>query len=323
LSYTVPSIWLLLNDRTRQRSQLLGVAERLIWPVQVKEIRYNRLAALPNPLLGSRLWHVTSHTRVGLCAPWPDMVIAAGRRAAPVMLAIKKKSPATQLVQLLWPQTSPEEFDLIVLPHHGAVGREESNTLLTLGFPHSITPAKMVAEARQWHPQVARLPRPHIALFVGGDARGAEYMEADFRALGAYAAAEAERLGGSLLVASGPRTGEKGEDLVKFPLTVPHLFCRWSAGKEPPVAAFLGLADAIIATGDSVSMCSQACATGKPIYVFVPPHSAVGKKNFCDTLFTQGHAKPHTYPIRFDWQPAPFPDAAGTVARRVQMLLAT
>lgn len=300
------------------------MAERLPWPAEQKEIRYNKLAGIANLVLGSHLWHVTPATRTAIAPPWPDVVIAAGRRAAPVMRYIRKHAPGVKLVHLMWPDTNPKDFDLIAIPKHDNIKHTGPNIIETIGSLHAITASKINLEAARWHTNTARLPRPRIALVVGGTARGAEYEDADFKTLAAYASAEAERLNGSLLITSSPRTGERGEALIKSLLTCPHIFHRWkSDGSDNPYVAFLGLADAIIVTGDSVSMCSEACSTGKPVYIFMPPHLSGGKRSFRETLFTMGCAKPHTYPIRLDWQPALLPDAAGIVAEAIQKAIAS
>ena len=285
-----------------------------------KEIRYNRLAALATlPGFGTR--HLTTASRAQIGPPWPELVISAGRRAAPVALAIKRYSPGTQLVQLMWPGKSPHTFELITLPEQDMQKRQGTNVLRTSGAPHSITSELLAAQAALWHQRVARLPRPYIGLFIGGSRKGAEWDDADFKTLAAYASAEVERFGGSLLIASGPRTSASGEALVKSLLTVPYLFHAWDSPEDNPSTAFLGLSDAVIATGDSISMCSQACATGKPVYIFTPPHLNNGKNAFLDSLYTRGHAKAHTYPIRLDWQPQPLPDAATEVANAIQTRL--
>jgi len=317
----IVSAWLLLDERASHRSQVLGVMERLGWPAVTKEIRYNKLSALANLFLGRRLTHLTEESRVAIAPPWPDLVISAGRRSAPVALFIKKHSPKTKLVHLMWPDIAPSRFDLIALPEHDALKHKGPNILRTFGSPHRITEGSLNGEALRWHAQVSRLPRPWIALLIGGSGRHADYEDADFKTLGAYASAEVERLGGSLLITSSPRTGEKGESLVKGLLTVPHLFHRWQAGADNPYTAFLGLADAIIVTGDSVSMCSEACSTGKPVYIFTPPHLNKGRHSFRETLFAHGAAKQHIYPIRLDWTPVRMPDAASEIAHNIQTRL--
>lgn len=316
---TFPATWVLLDDRAGNRSQAMGVAGRLGWPVEQKEIRYNRWGKLPNLLLGGHCWHLTEASRRGLAAPYPALVIAAGRRTAPVALSIRAASPETRLVHCMWPDIHPELFDLILAPEHDKHKRNAANMLYTLGAPHGVTFTRLDEEAARWHARVNRLPRPHIALIVGGSARGGHYTLEDFKALAAYASSEAERLGGSLLITTSPRTGSAGAEAVRSLITVPHLFYEWRPEGENPYLGFLALSDAIIVTGDSISMCSEACTMGKPVYVFVPPHAGNPKQTFFrQELFARGHAKSHTSLISFDWQPIPLPDVAAMGAEMIR-----
>jgi uncharacterized protein len=314
-----PTTWVLLDSRAGNRTQAMGVAGRLGWPIVEKNIRYNVLAALPNAVLGAHTWHVTESSKRLLAAPFPELVISAGRRTAPIALAIRAQSPDTRLIHCMWPDISPHLFDLILAPEHDMHKRKGKNMLYTLGAPHGITHTKLAEEAKRWQKRVERLPHPHIALVIGGSARGGKYTLEDFKSLAAYATAEAERLGGSLLITSSPRTGKEGCAAIRKLLTVPHIFHEWKMGGENPYVAFLGLADAIIVTGDSISMCSEACSTGKPVYVFVPPHMGSAKQTFFrNALFARGHAKSHTFSIRLDWQPTPLPDAASVAAEMIR-----
>lgn len=315
-----PLTWVLLDDRAGNRSQASGVANRLGWPVVEKHIRYNMLARLPNAILGAHTWHLNETSKQAVAAPYPALVISAGRRTAPVALAIRAASPDTRLVHCMWPDISPQLFDLILAPEHDQHKREGKNMHYTLGAPHNITHTRLLEESKRWHARVSRLPHPHIAVVVGGSARGGKYTLDDFKTLAAYASSEAERLGGSLIITSSPRTGTEGVEAMKRLITVPHIFHAWQPGGENPYVAFLALADAIIVTGDSISMCSEVCSTGKPVYVFVPPHLDNKKQSFFrDALFARGHAKSHTFPIRLDWQPTPLPDAAAEAAEMIRV----
>jgi len=51
-------------------------------------------------------------------------------------------------------------------------------------------------------------------------------------------------------------------------LTVPAYVHHWAPGGGPnPYLAYLALADAFIATGDSASMLTEACSTGKRVWI--------------------------------------------------------
>ncbi len=54
---------------------------------------------------------------------------------------------------------------------------------------------------------------------------------------------------------------------------------RWSARTRPdenPYLGYLALADAFVVTGESASMLAEACATGKPTYIYELPRGVAG-----------------------------------------------
>jgi hypothetical protein len=55
---------------------------------------------------------------------------------------------------------------------------------------------------------------------------------------------------------------------LKQTVSVPHYLHHWQAnGEANPYFGILTLSDELIVTADSVSMLSEACATGKPVYM--------------------------------------------------------
>jgi mitochondrial fission protein ELM1 len=92
------------------------------------------------------------------------------------------------------------------------------------------------------------------------------------------------------------------------------------AGKNPYIA-YLALADAVVVTGDSTAMCTEACATGRPVYIFAPPEVTAAKhKELHANLFARGCARPFAEAVRAgtlgEWRYQPLDDA-GTVARAI------
>ena len=97
-------IWILADDRAGNVNQLLGIVEALGEPYERKDIRYNKWVKLPNFLRGATFIGITSESKAGLSAPYPEVVLSAGRRSFPVALAIKKLSGGkTKLVHLMNP----------------------------------------------------------------------------------------------------------------------------------------------------------------------------------------------------------------------------
>jgi mitochondrial fission protein ELM1 len=79
--------------------------------------------------------------------------------------------------------------------------------------------------------------------------------------------------------------------------------------KANPFYAYLQLADIIIVTGDSVSMCSESCSTGKPVYIFSPDGNASEKhKAFHNSLYENGYAKEFNEDIIKDLKKSGIPE---------------
>lgn len=263
-------VWVLADDRAGNVGQALGVAEALGLPFAVKPVRYSRLGGLPNALCGASLVGVTAATRAALAAPWPRLVIAAGRRTAPVARWIKRNSGA-RLVQVMDPGPGGRpEFDLIAIPNHDGHAPAGANVLRVTGAPHRVTAAKLAEAAEAWRAKFAALPRPWVALIVGGATRRRPFTATMAAELGAQVAGLAGRAGGSVLVTTSRRTGPEAEAALLAAIPAPRFVHRWGSPGDNPYFGFLALADAVVVTGDSVSMACEACAAPAPVYLYAP-----------------------------------------------------
>ncbi|MEX2449965.1 MAG: mitochondrial fission ELM1 family protein [Rhodospirillales bacterium] len=294
-----PRIWLLIDDRAGNESQCRGVAEALGLPFEERRLAYSWGACLPNALLGASFAGLAPDCKARLTPPWPDLVIAAGRRTAPVARAIKHRSGgAAKLVQIMDPgPAGAGDFDLIAIPGHDRAAEHPdrpANVMTITGAPHRMTPERLDAAARHWRAAFEHLPKPWIALIVGGGTRRRSFSAAMAAELGAMASAMARSAGGSLLITTSRRTGPAGARVLAA-VDAPRYAFTWGEEGENPYAGYLALADAVVVTGDSVSMCSEACAMGKPVYVFAPPPLITGKHaRFHRSLYQGGYARPFT-----------------------------
>lgn len=322
-----PIIWVLADDRAGNRAQCLGVADRLGLDYLTKEIRFSWLVKLPNALRGASLRGITRKSANALRKPWPDVVIAAGRRTAPVARWIKRKSPKTKLVQLMWPDAGMADFDCIVLPSHDRDHKDTKQVIRVLGAPHRVTLQTLQKAAEQWHPVFTHLPTPRIALLVGGSTKHGRFEDADFSRLATLASALASNVQGAVLLTTSRRTGETGENILMQHLgDIPHHNHSWlhSKGAENPYLGYLALADAIIVTADSIAMCSEACATHKPVFIYQPTALSAKHQRFVSTLIASGYAYPldenFVSEIHPPLKPVPL-DSAATVAKHIYQLL--
>ena len=64
-------------------------------------------------------------------------------------------------------------------------------------------------------------------------------------------------------------------------------------GGTNPYRGYLALADGVVVTGDSVSMCSEVCATQAPVYIYAPSALITPKHaRLHQSLYAGGYARP-------------------------------
>jgi mitochondrial fission protein ELM1 len=252
-----------------------------------------------------------------LVPPWPDLVISAGRRTVPVARWLRRRNAAVVLAHLMWPG-STRELDLVAVPEHDRV-LDGPRVLRTVATPSRVTPARLAAAAAALAPRLARLPRPRIACLVGGTRGLMRFTPRDARALGLRLDRFARCHGGSLLVTTSRRTGRACEQALAGALDVPHLLDRFGSA-DALYLDMLGCADAVVVTADSASLCSEACATGRPVFLDGAPGAGPRKLARLHRRLEQlGHLRALGAP----WPRALPPplNPAATVAAAIQDLL--
>jgi hypothetical protein len=269
---TAPRVWLLLGKGAGGNGQMRSLAAALGWPAEEKQLVHNALWHVPNLLLGASRASVARARSSPLEPPWPDLVIAASRRSAPVARWIRRRSGGrTRLVHLLHTQAPLRHFDLVItLPHYGLP--ERPNVLRATGALNRIAPERLTAAAAAWQKRFEELPRPWIGLLVGGDSSSYAFDPETAARLGREASREARAAGGSLLVSTSPRTSPAAADALFAAIDAPALRHRFRSGDAAnPYLGYLALCDRFIATVDSASLAVEACATGRQVAVFEWP----------------------------------------------------
>ena len=245
-------------------NQCLGLAEAMGLTPQVKRVRLRFPWKQLSPALlriGNR-WSLAAGSDP-IAPPWPEVLIATGRHSVSSSLVVRAAHPACFRIQIQDPGIAPSRFDLVVVPRHDRLRGD--NVLVTAGALHRITPAVIEAAARRFAPDFAHLPRPLVAVLVGGD-NGAYRMDGEAAARLGGQLAQLADAGAGLIVTPSRRTGAANQAILRQALAGRSAYL-WDGSGENPYFALLGLADVIVATPDSVSMVSEACSTGKPVYI--------------------------------------------------------
>ncbi len=256
-----PVTWVLHDGKAGMASQALGLAEATGFSFLERRLHIR----FPWTCLPPRLWLLPlAAIEPTLSPPWPDLVIGCGRNTAMPALAIRRASGGRALAaQIQNPGVGCGEFDLLVVPEHDRLrGRQ---VIVTRGAVHRVTRARLAAERGRF-PALAALPRPILSVLIGGANKA---YRLTLRRLGEIADAVAGILrtqGGSALVTPSRRTRAAGIELLRDRLeSLPVVI--WDGCGENPYFAYLALADALMVTADSVSMISEAAATGNPVHI--------------------------------------------------------
>lgn len=262
-------VWVLASPRAGEQTQLLALADALALPYEVKRVVHRRLGVLPGLLGHEGLAGVDLERSDDLSGPWPDLVLLAHHGNEAVARWVKKQSGGrTRIVLLGRPWLPARRFDLVVTtPQYGlAAGENVLQNALPL---HPVSHERLALAASVWRPRVAHLPGPYLTVLVGGSSGPYVFDEAAAVRLGREVSDLARAQGGSVLVTTSARTPAAAADALFAAIDAPAFLHRWSPGNpDNPYLGFIGLADRIVVTADSISMIAEACASGRPVQLF-------------------------------------------------------
>lgn len=196
---------------------------------------------------------------------WPDVWIGTGRATLPLSADVKRRSGGlTFVVQTQDPRWRTDVYDLVVAPAHD--GLTGPNVLSIVGSPHRVSQSALESGAAPFAGVLAPLPRPRVAVLIGGRSAAFDLPEDHAAALGERMAEAVGDAGGSALVTFSRRTPDAARRLLRERLAaLPGMI--WDGEGPNPYFAFLSAADHVLVTEDSANMAAEAASTGKPVHV--------------------------------------------------------
>lgn len=281
--------WVLTDGKAGDELQALSVAEALGLSPEVRR-------AKPRPPFSWAMPWGPIDPREGpersgspVAKPFPDLLIASGRRAVAYLRLVKRASGGrTYTVFLKDPRTGPKTADFIWSPSYDRL--RGPNVLNTHTPPHRISAERIAAARAEPDPRLAALPHPRVAVLAGGDSRHHRFTGGDIGRFAVHLATLAES-GASLMITASRRTPPALRSALER-LTAKHGGFFWDGAGENPYAALLSLADFIVATADSFNMIGEAAASGAPILVFEPSGGHPKLDVFLGSLKRQGIVHP-------------------------------
>lgn len=247
--------------------------------------------------------------------PFPDVCLAAGRRAVAYLRALKAASPETVTVFYRDPRTRRHGADLLVVQAHDGLSGEGVLTAVT--GPHRLSQARLAAARAAPPPALAALAAPRVAVLVGGDSRHHRFAEGDIETF-AGGLRQAAATPASLMITASRRTPARLAAALADLAREPGVFL-WDGSGDNPLVAMLALADAVVVTADSTNMVGEATAAGVPVHVFRPSGGHAKFDRFLAAL--SGIAAIRPFPGPLDLGRTGPVDATPAIAARILDLL--
>ena len=292
--------WIITEGMAGTENQCLGVAEALGVTPRVIRIKLRQPWKSMSPFLGMECACTFEPKLEG---PWPDLLLASGRKSIAASRYIKRMSGGrTFTVQIQDPRINPQNFDLVAVPAHDPA--RGKNVAVTIAAPNRITGRSLARAKTDFAPLFAMMPSPRITVLIGGNSKAHSISEHGMERLGVQLAG----LGGSLMITASRRTTEEQKQAFLRGLgDRPHFF--WDGSGENPYQGMLAWADTVLVTADSVSMLGDAATTGKPVYMIKMDGGSPRFDKFHQNLISHGAVRPFEGVLE-SWSYEPIHDAA-------------
>lgn len=206
-----------------------------------------------------------------VAASYADIVISSGSSLAPLNIFLTRECNAKNVVIMKPSLVDLRKFTLAVIPAHDRPGPAK-NILVTAGSPNRITQEAIKRESEKFVSMFNLKPVPRLGLILGGNNADFEMDTGLMKEVITQIKDASRKLGMEILATSSRRTPANVEKLLKDELAA-YPACKLliianEKNIEGAIPAFLGSCDAIVASGESMSMVSEAASSGKPVLVF-------------------------------------------------------
>ena len=285
--------WVLTLGIAGMDSQSMGLARELADRAGLRLVEKRIRPASPWRHLPPELWFAPLRCLAAgsdpLQPPWPDVVIGTGRLTVAPGAAIRKASGGRSFsIHIHHPGALCDRFDLVLVPEHDRLRGD--NVITYRGGLNVPRQDALDAAAARFEARFEALPRPRVAVLVGGSNRCYRMTPAWACGFAAELRRMAEAEGASLLVTPSRRSDPAVLEVLKNALSgLPMWF--WDGSGDNPYLAMLALADAFVVTPDSTNMVSEACSTGRPVLVARMPGASAKFRRFHQVMHGSGFTR--------------------------------
>lgn len=270
--------WIITDGSAGMENQALGLGQALGYKTVIKRVYLRKFWVLFSPYLKFGKKCCLKKTSDSLKEPFPDLIIACGRRSILPSLYVKEKSQGkTRLIYLQDPKISAKNFDVVVCPQHDTV--KGDNVITMIGAPHHVTPERLERASLEFEALFSPYKQPRYGVLLGGPNRVYSLDLAAAQNLAKNLDSLQKNKQVSLIITPSRRTPVEVLDFfINYFKENKNVYV-WDRTGSNPYFGLLALSDVILLTCDSVSMASEVCATKAPAYFLKLPG---GSKKFED-----------------------------------------
>lgn len=284
------TVWILTDGKAGDLAQCRGIAA--YFPdceIDERVVNPGWRGAIPFPFIGLPSDEKLVAKGSPLAPPFPDLVIASGRRTIPYLKTIKKRAPETKNVFLKDPKwLGRSAADLVWIPNHDNAKTSGNNIIRTDTSPHAFT-AEVLAKARaSGHQRFNGMEKPFVSIILGGNSASVKWDGHSSNAFAEHLKTLPTK--SSILITASRRTPDVLMQAVKAALADRTVWI-WDETSKNPYPQMLAIADQIIVTGDSHNMVSEAVSTGAQVFVFRPKGLKTKFHRFLNAMEAQGAIK--------------------------------
>lgn len=277
-------VWLLSDGQPGHDSRSQGIVRALceIMPLEVQTIRLDMRMGLarnalrfllnrankPRSLKTLGLFYRMDSLPDGGC----DLLISAGGKTsfANAWIAAAMGTPNIYAGTLRRLQARHFSVVMTLEPVEGA-----DNNLIVPLLPTTIELEHVAEQGELLRQQLGNAAQRYWLILLGGKGAGYQYRQQDWMRIARTMNALADKHGIRWLLVSSRRTGSSGARMLKPYIDADCLAkACWSQGDvayQPE--AFLGAADQVFVTEDSMTMLTEAMSAQRPVYSLRPEHA--------------------------------------------------
>jgi KDO2-lipid IV(A) lauroyltransferase len=241
----------------------------------------------------------------------PDIVISAGDKLSAVNHILAKAFQAKSVVVMRPANLGLNKFDLAVIPRHdclkkyglacvdgGHAVKGRKNVVVTDGALNLVDADYLDEKSRLLQQSgllKGRLSAFRIGVLLGGESRKFSIGAGTINSLALQVKRSAEELGADILFTTSRRTHPGAESEVKKEFShCPRCKLLVIANEDNPPGALggiLGLSSVVVSSPESISMISEAVASGKRVIVFDGEGLSVKHRRFLENFRDKGYIR--------------------------------